>query len=414
MRLGGVVGTQEVCPVTAVTLAEAEVAPLVPPLLSKAGEVPQDGRPGGVGAMGAIDARSGVDVRTAARTAHLRAMRAEAQRKLASGADVQTIQAGVARAIEEVFVDIVHADLEQHGPAPCGFAVSVLGSIAALEAGTHSDVDIALVIESGADQHRPWFDAAVGRWQMAIAALGEPTGVSFCDEASPVGKLGQYIYGTVEQIEAGWGDDIGRTFRRALRESRFLIGDTAVAADINERLGQPSEARREEAERDIADALDNIARFAAAVPFDQTVPLRAVRKGIGTLLRGLADRNGITETNPFDRVDRLKDVGVFDDELHAQVRTLVEEIGSFRMLTQIKANCAMDEALTLDVIDDILPKSLDPRPDLVAVGERWVTLFQRLAIGGEAPWASFPSERRAPGPSVGRAADRLADLGPIA
>lgn len=379
MRLGGALEVRDVCPITSVTLAEPEVPPLVPPLLSKANEAPQDGRPSGLGAMGAIDARCGVDVRTAARVAHLRAMRGEAQRKLAAGADVQTIQAGVARAIEEVFVDIVHADLEQFGPAPCGFAISVLGSIAALEPGTHSDVDIALAIESGGAEHRPWFDAAVDRWRMSIAALGEPTGVTFCDEASPVGSLARYLYGTVDELEAGWDDDIGRSFRRAIRESRFLIGDPTVAADLTERLGQPSDARRIEAERDIAEAVDNLARFAAADPFDQIVPLRAIRKGVGTLLRGLADREGITATNAFDRVDELKEAGVFDDELHQQVRTLVEEIGWFRMLTQIKANCSMDEALTLDLIDDILPKSLDPRPDLAAVGERWVTLFQCLA-----------------------------------
>ncbi len=35
-------------------------------------------------------------------------------------------------------------------------------------------------------------------------------------------------------------------------------------------------------------------------------------------------------------------------------------------------------------------------------------LIRRLAIGGEAPRASFPSERRAPEPSAGRVADRLA------
>ncbi|MEQ9501260.1 MAG: DUF294 nucleotidyltransferase-like domain-containing protein [Deltaproteobacteria bacterium] len=353
-------------------------APLVPPLLSKAAEAPS-GSPAGLGAMATLDVRTGQDLRTAARVAHLRAMRVAAQRALAGGAPVEEVQEGVSRAIEEVFVDIVEADLERH-PAPGRFAVAVLGSVAARESATHSDVDAALVLEDAA--HYPWFEAAVDRWRMALTALGEPSGVTFCDQASPVGRFRDAVFGDVDQIASTWSDpERGASYRRGVREGRFVLGDAKLVSRLGRRIAaaRTPEVRQDRAERDVAEATENLSRFARATPFEQTVPLRAVRKAIVTLLRGLADRAGIVATNAFERADALRDAKVLDATQHTAIRELLEEVGRFRLLTQLKANCSMDEAMTLDLIDDVLPKSLDPRPDLGAVAERWVALFRGLA-----------------------------------
>ncbi len=331
-------------------------------------------------ALSAIDARSGQDLRTAARVAHLRAMRTDAQRALASGASVEAVQRAVSRAIEEVFVDIVEADLERHGPAPGAFAVGVLGSVAAREAATHSDVDAALVFEEPA--HRGWFEAAVDRWKMAMSALGEPSGVTFCDQASPVGRYRDALFGDVDSIASTWSDpERGATYRRALREGRFVFGDLAVAEAIRARIevARSPDVRRAKAEQDIAEATDNLARFARAEPFDQRVPLRAIRKALVALLRGLADRAGLEVTNAYDRVDALVDAGAIDPALHAEVRAVLDDVGRLRLLTQLKANCSMDDAATLDLVDDVLPKSVDPRPDLEEMGRRWVAVFERLS-----------------------------------
>lgn len=333
----------------------------------------------GLGGVGAIDARSGQDLRTTARVAHLRAMRVDVQRALASGAAIEDVQRIASRAIEEVFVDVVAADLDRHGPAPGRFAVFVLGSVAAGEAGTHSDVDAAVVLEDGA--HYAWFEAAVDRWRMAFTALGEPSGVTFCDQASPVGRYRDALFGDVASIAATWSDpERGASYRRALREGRFVLGDPLVMEAIDARiaLARQPEVRRAKAEQDLAEATENLTRFARAEPFDQRVPLRAVRKAVLALLRGLADRLGLDATNGFERVDALRDAGVLDAELHADVRRVLEDVGRLRLLTQLKANCSMDEAATLDVIEDVLPRSLSPRPDLAEIGRRWTEVFARL------------------------------------